>query len=81
MASRRTVPKAPDPINDAHQALEIFRAFAAYLSEVPGRGIVLSREGKKFRVTLEDARHTKGTTLADAGAQAAMVIVFDATGA
>lgn len=71
------LPNAPDPINDAQQALEILRAFGAYLDEAPGRGIVLSREGKKFRVTLEDARHTKGATLQDAGAQAAMVIVFD----
>jgi hypothetical protein len=71
MASKRSVP-------EHGQAALILDAFAAYLGASPGRCVVLSKDANGWRVSLEDARTTRGTSLVDAAAQAATAVMADA---
>jgi len=69
--------KIPDP-HAALQSALILDAFASYLATSPGRAVILTRDADGWRVSLEDARTTRGTSLRDAAAQCATTIVVDA---
>ena len=72
-----TVPS--DPPDPDHQAALVLAALATWLAERPGRRVVLeSGEGRQgFVCALEERRITSGTTLQDAGAQAAQVVQLE----
>jgi hypothetical protein len=59
------------------QATRILRALGDWISGSPGRSVTIGFDAGGWRVQIDDSRQTRGTSIADALAQASQVVGFE----